>query len=166
MNNDMVMLFRRLTLGVYIIGVAHGAQRDAFTASAIMQASYDPLMLALAINPEHASYALLRAGRTFSVAVLEQQQLELARRFGTTAPGSADKMHSVAWRIGKRGAPIVDSALAFFDCAVQAEMPAGDHRIVLGQVIDGAILMPEGKPLVYSATGNLDQSASLYPDRF
>jgi flavin reductase (DIM6/NTAB) family NADH-FMN oxidoreductase RutF len=166
MNSDIVALFHRLTLGVYIIGVAHGAQRDAFTASSVMQASYDPLLLALAINPEHASYALLHAGRSFSVAVLGQQQLELARRFGTTAPGVADKMHGVTWRTGKRGAPILDAALAFFDCAVQAEMPAGDHCIVLGQVLDGAVLMPEGTPLGYAATGNLDQSASLYPDKF
>jgi flavin reductase (DIM6/NTAB) family NADH-FMN oxidoreductase RutF len=151
---------------VYIVGVAHHARRDAFTASAVMQASYNPLILALAINPEHASYALLCAGQTFAVSVLEQRQMHLARRFGTSMPEAADKMDRVAWRYGRRGAPILNDGLAFFECALHADIPAGDHRIVLGQVIDGALLSPAGVPLSYAETRNLDHSAELYPASF
>jgi hypothetical protein len=49
---------------------------------------------------------------------------------------------------------------------VRAESAAGDHRLVLGAVIDGALLRPEAPPLVYSDTGNLDGSAALFPDRY
>jgi flavin reductase (DIM6/NTAB) family NADH-FMN oxidoreductase RutF len=163
---DMVALFRQLTLGVYIVGVADGARRDAFTASAVMQASYNPLILSLAINPEHASYALLCAGKTFAVSVLEQTQMQLARRFGSSGPEAADKMDSVVWRYGRRGAPILRDGLGFFECALRADVPAGDHRVVLGQVIDGAVLWPAGVPLAYADTRNLDHSAELYPASF
>jgi flavin reductase (DIM6/NTAB) family NADH-FMN oxidoreductase RutF len=47
-----VDLFRRLTNGVYIVGVAHGAARNAFTAAWITQVSFDPLLIALSVNPE------------------------------------------------------------------------------------------------------------------
>jgi flavin reductase (DIM6/NTAB) family NADH-FMN oxidoreductase RutF len=163
---DMVALFRQLTLGVYIVGVAHHSRRDAFTASALMQASYNPLILALAINPGHVSYPLLRAGQTFAVSVLEQTQMPLARRFGTSTPETADKMEGVAWRYGCRGAPILQDGLAFFECALCADIPAGDHRLVLGRVIDGAKLWPAGVPLAYADTHNLDRSAELYPASF
>jgi flavin reductase (DIM6/NTAB) family NADH-FMN oxidoreductase RutF len=164
-NQDVVSLFRHLTLGVYVIGVAHGAERDAFTAAAVMQTSYQPLILAIAINPEHASYPILRRARSFAISVLGQNQMLLAQRFGTTATPGADKMQGVAWRTARLGAPILSEALAFFECAVKAEMPAGDHRIVLGQVLDGAILN-SGTPMKYADTHNLDHSAALYPATF
>lgn len=164
-NASVVALFRRLTLGVYIIGVAAGSERDAFTASSVMQASYNPLVLCLAVNPEHAAYRLLRAGRSFTVSLLERGQLELARRFGTPAY-AMDKMEGVVWRLGCRGAPILDAALGYFDCAVDTDIPAGDHRIVLGRVIDGKVLRPTGLPLPYADTNNMDNSAALFPASF
>jgi flavin reductase (DIM6/NTAB) family NADH-FMN oxidoreductase RutF len=166
MNQDIVALFRQLTLGVYVIGVADGSRRDAFTASSVMQASYQPLLLAIAINPEHASYALLHSAGTFAVSVLGRDQMQYARRFGTESAHQEDKMTGVRWRAGRLGAPILETALGFFDCAVEAQMPAGDHRIVLGRVIDGAVLVAHGSPLAYADTNNLDHSAALYPQSF
>jgi flavin reductase (DIM6/NTAB) family NADH-FMN oxidoreductase RutF len=73
----------RLSLaGVYVVGVAHGEVRNAFTAAWVMQVSFDPLLLALGINPHHSSYRLLNEGRAFSVNVLKKGQLDLAEHFG------------------------------------------------------------------------------------
>ncbi|MGA2365499.1 MAG: flavin reductase family protein [Steroidobacteraceae bacterium] len=165
MSADIVALFRRITLGVYIIGVAHETKQDAFTAAAVIQASYDPLLLALAINPKHASYRLLHAGGYFTVSVLAHNQLGLARRFGASVQDDPDKMLSVSWRRGHGGTPILADALGFFDCSVRAEHAAGDHRIVLGEVTDGAILVPAASPLLYADTDDMDGSAALYPSR-
>ena len=41
----------------------HGEARNAFTAAWVMQVSFDPLLLALSINPHHSSYRLLKEGR-------------------------------------------------------------------------------------------------------
>ena len=60
------------------MGVAHGDQRDAFTAAWVTQVSFDPLLLALSINPSHASFPILVAAGAFVVSVLGQGQLELA----------------------------------------------------------------------------------------
>src|ERR1017187_4314471 len=57
--------------------------------------------------------------------------------------------------------PILGEGLAFFQCAVQADIPAGDHRIVLGQGVHGALLRPTGTPLPYADTHKLDNSAAL-----
>ena len=55
MSGSIAALFRRLTQGVYVVGVASGETRDAFTAAWVMQVSYDPLLLALSINANHSS---------------------------------------------------------------------------------------------------------------
>ncbi|MEO8090478.1 MAG: flavin reductase family protein [Gemmatimonadales bacterium] len=161
--NEVVELFRRLTQGVYIVGVSDGEDRDAFTAAWVMQVSFDPLLLALSINPEHASYPLLHAGRGFTVNVLKQGQLDLARRFGTRSGRDEDKLAGVPWRPGRTGAPILEDALAYFECELSGEMGAGDHELTLGRVTGGRVLDPAGSPLVYAATGDMDGSSALYP---
>jgi flavin reductase (DIM6/NTAB) family NADH-FMN oxidoreductase RutF len=164
--NEVTTLFRRLTYGVYVVGVADGDERDAFTAAWVMQTSFDPLLLALSINPEHASFPLLQAGGGFTVNVLKQNQQDLARRFGTRSGRDEDKLAGIRWRPGRTGAPILDDALAYFDCELSGEMGAGDHDLTLGRVIDGRVLDPDAAPLLYSDTGDMDGSSAIYPRNF
>src|SRR4029453_6193951 len=85
MSGPIAALFKRLTQGVYVVGVVHGEVRNAFTAAWVMQVSFDPLLLALSINPRHSSYGLLKAGRAFRVNVLKKDQLDLAEHYGQPA---------------------------------------------------------------------------------
>lgn len=55
MSSSMADLFRRLTQGVYVVGVSAGDARNAFTAAWVMQASFDPLLLALSIGARQSS---------------------------------------------------------------------------------------------------------------
>ncbi|MET0218715.1 MAG: flavin reductase, partial [Burkholderiales bacterium] len=48
---SLPQLLTRITTGVYVIGVAHGEKRNAFTAAWITQVSYSPPLIALSINP-------------------------------------------------------------------------------------------------------------------
>jgi len=165
-SDETAALFRQLTLGVHVVGVAHGEQRDAFTAAWIMQVSFEPLLLALSINPQHASYPLLRRAQAFTVTVLKQGQLEIARHFGTQSGLDVDKLAVMPWRPGRSGAPVLQNGLAYFDCEVTATVGAGDHELVLGRVVDGRILDPGAAPLVYAETGDMDGSSGLYPAAF
>lgn len=163
--NEIAVLFRRLTYGVYVVGVADGDERDAFTAAWVMQVSFDPVLLALSINPEHASYRLLHAGGGFTVNVLKQDQQDFARRFGTRSGRDEDKLAGIHWRPGRAGRPILEDALAYFDCELAGHAPAGDHEMVLGRVTDGKVLDRNAIPLSYADTGDMDGSSTLYPGR-
>ena len=164
MADEVVTLFRQITAGVYVIGVAQQERRNAFTAAWVMQISFKPLLLALSINPEHSSYSLLREGRVFSVNVLRRGQIELAQHFGTRS--ETDKLRGSAWHTGLTGAPILKEALAYFDCKLVDTHPAGDHVLAIGQVLDGALLAPDAIPMSYAETGDLDGSSELYPAGF
>ncbi len=166
MSDPPLEVFRRLTNGVYVVGVAHGDQRDAFTAAWVTQVSFDPLLLALSINPSHASFPILVAAGAFVVSVLGQGQLELARHFGTQSGWVVDKLAGQRWQASSSGAPVLSDGLAYLECRVAGRYPAGDHELVLGQVTGGRVLAPDGSPMRYAETGNLDGSAALYPSTF
>jgi flavin reductase (DIM6/NTAB) family NADH-FMN oxidoreductase RutF len=164
--NEISELFHRLVGGVYVIGVASADRHNAFTAAWVMQTSFDPLLLALSINPDNASYELLHQGGGFTVNVLKQGQLELAKRFGTRSGRDGDKLAGIRWRPGRTGAPILEESLAYFECELADRMRAGDHELVLGRAIDGRILDRKASPLTYAETSDMDGSEALYPDRF
>jgi flavin reductase (DIM6/NTAB) family NADH-FMN oxidoreductase RutF len=163
--NEIATLFRRLSYGVYVVGVADGDKRNAFTAAWVMQTSFDPLLLALSINPDNASHPLLHAGGGFTVNVLKQGQQDLATRFGTRSGRDEDKLARILWHSGRTGAPILEDALAYFDCELSGQLKAGDHELVLGRVVDGRILDPKAVPLSYADTGDMDGSSALYPKK-
>ena len=161
---DLADLFRRLSTGVYVIGVAGGGRRNAFTAAWITQVSFDPLLVALSVNPEHASWPLLVEGGGFVVNVLGRDQLRHAERFGLRSGRDEDKLAGVEWRPAPSGAPILADAIAWLDCRLHARHPAGDHEIVLARPVAGEILQADAAPLLYRDTGDLDGSRELYPD--
>jgi len=164
--NEIAELFRRLTHGVYVVGVANHERRDAFTAAWVMQAAFEPLSLVLSINRENASYPIMTASGAFTVNVVKQGQLELARRFGTQSGRERDKLAGVRWKPGHGGAPILDDALAYFECELTGSVTAGDHDVVIGRVVNGRILDPNATPMSYAETGDMDGSSALYPARF
>ena len=164
-STNICALFRRLTHGVYVIGVAHGSRRDGFTAAWVVQASFDPLLLAVSVNPKNASHALLRASGSFTVNVLKRGALDVARHFGTRSGRDGDKLAGVSWHPAASGAPVLDDALAYFDCRLTGSLPAGDHELVLGRVVGGAILDADAEPMTYVETADMDGSSALYPER-
>jgi flavin reductase (DIM6/NTAB) family NADH-FMN oxidoreductase RutF len=152
-------LFKQLSHGVYVIAVSDGVHHNAFTAAWVMQVSFDPPLLAISINPEHYSYSLLQEGGVCTVNVLGQDQARIAEHFGRS--NIKDKMAGFDWQQGLSTAPVLADSLAYFDCQVSHDIEAGDHRIVVCNVIAGAILN-QGNPLLYQQTGNMDGSSELY----
>ncbi len=148
-----------LTHGVYVVGVAEGEQANAFTAAWVMQVSFSPVLLALSINPKHYSYQLLKQGKVCSINVLSQQQMAMAAHFGQ--PGLEDKMSLGTWEVALSGAPILQESLAYFDCKVSHEVTAGDHQVVICEVIK-ARQLKAGVAMHYSDTGSMDNSSELY----
>jgi flavin reductase (DIM6/NTAB) family NADH-FMN oxidoreductase RutF len=164
-SNPVKRLFMTLTQGVYVVGVADGEARNAFTASSVMQISLAPPMLALAVNPGNASYPLLVAGGIFGVSVLQDDQRALADLFGNHSARDENKLAAVAWHLSPEGAPVLDEGLSYFDCRVISKHPAGDHVVILAEVVGGDFLKKHGRPLRYDELGNLDGSADLLPER-
>jgi 3-hydroxy-9,10-secoandrosta-1,3,5(10)-triene-9,17-dione monooxygenase reductase component len=47
------------------------------------------------------------------------------------------------------GAPILREAFAYLDCRIRTMIDAGDHRLILAEVLAGAVRQP-GEPMTYT----------------
>ncbi|TXK93691.1 flavin reductase [Methylococcaceae bacterium HT1] len=160
MNNgrDRAVL-QQITQGVYVVGVADGEKTHAFTAAWVMQVSFSPVLLAISINPEHHSYQLLKKGGVCSINVLSRDQSNIAAHYGQS--GIKDKMSVGTWAAAITGAPVLQESLAYFDCKVSHEVSAGDHQLVVCEVLE-ARKINVGDAMLYSDTGDMDNSEKLY----
>jgi flavin reductase (DIM6/NTAB) family NADH-FMN oxidoreductase RutF len=165
MSGNLIPLFATLTHGIYVVGVAADEQSNAFTAAWVMQTSFRPPILALSINPLHSSYALLKEGGFFTVNVLKKGQKVLATHFAKRIIDE-EKLTSVEWYEAKYGAPIIDSAMAWFECELVGEIQSGDHMLVLGRVIAGELLDENATPMDYHEMEGTDATMALLPDHF
>lgn len=159
MSKNLANVCKYLTHGVYVIAVKDEALEHAFTAAWVMQVSFDPPLLAFSINPQHYSYQVLKGGGRCSINVLAKAQMPVAAHFGD--PSIHDKMAGYSWQPAQSGVPVLTEALAYFDCVVSHSTPAGDHEIVICQVLDADLLNP-GVPMRYTDTGNMDGGDDLY----
>jgi flavin reductase (DIM6/NTAB) family NADH-FMN oxidoreductase RutF len=75
-------------------------------------------------------------------------------------------MTATDWTTGRTGIPLLRGAIAWFECELESETPAGDHVLVLARVIDGQLLDRNSEPMLYRETGALDKSAALFPKTF
>lgn len=157
-------VFRRLTNGVYVVTATDGGTAGGFTAAWVTQVAFEPLLLAVSINPGNATWPLIQQSGRFVVNVLSTGQLELARRFGTASTRDGDKFAGVATAPGD--VLRLSACAAWLDCRVEHQAAAGDHILVVARVVGGGVSDADAAPLRYAETGNMDGSALLYANEF
>lgn len=135
--------------GVTIITALADSAPLGFTCQTFTSLSLDPPLISFAISRKSGSRPrILDAGR-FCVNILAFDQPGLCTRFATRG---VDRFEGVSWWHSPGGSPILDGVLAWVDCTVEAEYPAGDHTIVIGRVEDLEHLR-DAAPLVYHRGG-------------
>jgi flavin reductase (DIM6/NTAB) family NADH-FMN oxidoreductase RutF len=165
MTDAVADFMQTISTGVYVIGVSDIDRTNAFTASSVVPVSFNPVMVAICVGVDHSSRPVLHAGKAFTINVLKRGQMDLAGHFGTVSGRYADKLAGIRWRPGLKGAPILLDSLAYIECELATAVPAGDHELVVGKVIDGGVLACGEQPLLYRDTHNLDGARNLYPSQ-
>ncbi len=138
--------------GLYAIGVRRGDELNAFTANWVMQTSFEPPMVAVAVENDGASIGMMRESRVFSVNVFDADQRREAGRLARPYSRAPEKIDELGHREGATGAPVLTDALGYVECRIVAEVETGDHTLVVGEVVDAGVFH-EGEPLTIQAAG-------------
>jgi flavin reductase (DIM6/NTAB) family NADH-FMN oxidoreductase RutF len=140
----------RRAFGAFATGVTITTTRTrdgapvGFTANSFTSVSLDPPLVLVCLAGSASSYPHFEAAEGFAVNILSAAQRGLSTAFATRG---ADKFAGVAWSEQATGAPVLDGAAAWFDCRMHEIVPAGDHAILIGRVVDFSAT--ESAPLGY-----------------
>jgi flavin reductase (DIM6/NTAB) family NADH-FMN oxidoreductase RutF len=115
-----------------------------FTVSSLTAVSTRPPMVSICVDQESKRIAQLREQRQFCINVLARTQADLAQRFAT--PG-VERFAEIPWREGSFGAPVIPDTMGAFFCEFKNAIAAGDHQLVVAEVLD--LQLNGGEPLIY-----------------
>ena len=143
----------REALGHFATGlvVATGSGEEGpvgFTCQSFASVSLDPPLVQFCPSKASRTWPKLRRAEVIGLSILGEHQEAVARSFSQSG---ADKFAGVGWALSSRGAPILEGALGWLEVEVVAVHDAGDHEIVLAQVLD--LGTNPGTPLVFYRGG-------------
>ncbi|MFJ3234991.1 flavin reductase family protein [Streptomyces sp. NPDC086787] len=138
--------FRRHAAGVAVITARGDGGPVGFTATSLTSVSAEPPLLSFGIGTTASSWPAIATADHVGVHVLGEHQSELAATFARS--GANRFGPPTGWRDGPEGVPVLDDVLVWLVCRIVGRIPAGDHRIVLAEVVLGDPA-GDGRPLLY-----------------
>jgi len=134
---------------VHLIATDGAAGPAGMTVTALASISDQPPTLLVCVNRHSPSTRRFIENGVFSVNALGFSDLALADIFaGRTGEHFEQKFSHGLWRPGKTGAPLLESALASFDCRLIEVKDVATHHVFFGAV-EAVSHRKEGASLLY-----------------
>ena len=139
---------RRFASGLTVVTVANGAELHGMTASSFAAVSLQPPLVLVSLEKGSRTRELVLEVGSFGVNVLAEGQEAVARGFSRSGhkPFEETEHH-----FGRTGVPLLGGALAWLECHVDRTIDAGDHDVVIADVL--ATEAHNGRPLLYFNRG-------------
>ena len=129
--------------GVTVVCAEHDGRQAGMTLNAFTSVSLDPLLVLVSLGHGSRTLAAVRGSGRLAISVLHREQQEVAIAFAARGgPFPAGHVEE-----SPDGYLVVAGAAATHHCIVRQIIPAGDHDLVLGEVV--GMRHHGGDPLVF-----------------
>lgn len=145
-------ILRKIPHGLYVCGVQDGEDVNGFTASWVMQASFQPPLVVNCVRQDSRSHAMIQSSQVFALSVLDANQKDLAQKFFKPQRRVDNKFEDVEFYLGETGCPIISDSLGYVECRVVGMVEHGDHTVFVGEVVAAGVHR-DGEPLLLESTG-------------
>lgn len=146
---NKVDTFKKI-MGEYPTGVTIVTTMNAqgipvgLTVNSFASVSLDPLIVLWSIDKKVSSLSAFMEAEKFVVHTLATDQIDACWAF---AGKEADRFSKVNWKVSENGLPVITDSLGILECKTIQQIDAGDHIILLGEVIE--IKKEDKNPLLY-----------------
>lgn len=131
--------------GVTVVTARHGHRLAGIAVNSFAAVSLSPPLVLWSIRRESTNlHTFLQAGH-YAVSVLAEDQADVSQLFGS---GHPERFQQTRWHPGLYGSPLIENAIAHFECRLLQAHEGGDHLILIGQVERYARY--DGAPLLFS----------------
>lgn len=146
-QRDLRHAFGSFATGVTVITTQSAAGPVGVTANSFSSVSLDPALALWCIDKASDRLDVFTQAERYAIHVLSDQQESLSNGFAR----DAGFFEHTDWHPGADGVPALPGALARFDCRLTATHDAGDHVILVGEILEVETL--PGLPLLFAAGG-------------
>src|SRR5262245_36115085 len=134
--------------GVAVLATDGSAGRAGVTVSTLCSLSLEPPSVIACVHRDSRALGRIMSNKLFAANVLAEDQREIAEIFAEPNLGFEIRFALGAWQTLSTGAPVLEGAIASFDCRLASTFDFGSHRILIGEVVE--LAARQTTPLVYS----------------
>jgi flavin reductase (DIM6/NTAB) family NADH-FMN oxidoreductase RutF len=138
----------RIPSGLFVLTARGGGQETGMLASWVQQCSFDPPQVSAAVRKGRDVLDWLSDGAAFVVNVIPENGKALVAHFGKGFGPGEPAFEGLEVRRGGETPPVLLASHAYLECRVAGRFDAGDHVLVIGRVVAGAVLH-HGGPIVH-----------------
>lgn len=137
--------FGHFPSGVIAVAAQTGGVRLGMAASSFVPVSLDPPLVSFCVQNTSATWPELAKLPAIGISVLGEEHGEAARWL---AAKSGDRFAGLETEVSAAGALFVKGTCLWLETAVERQIPAGDHTVVLLRII-GISVFGEVSPIVF-----------------
>jgi flavin reductase (DIM6/NTAB) family NADH-FMN oxidoreductase RutF len=144
----------RFATGVTVVTCVQEGFDHAMTANSFTSVSLDPPLVLVCVENDSRFHEAVTAAGSWNVSVLDEHQKGRASWFATRGRPLVGQFDTTPTRRSAvTGALLLEDSLVTLECRTTAIHPAGDHDIVVGEVLEMAMQDEDGRPLLWFARG-------------
>lgn len=123
--------FARFATGVTVVTADSDSGPVAITANSFTSVSLDPPLVLWCLGLDSNRYDAFSDAEHFAIHVLSAEQRDLCDLFAKDGDALAEKSHAR----NPQNVPVLDNCLARFDCVRRDVYRAGDHAVIVAEVM-------------------------------
>ncbi|MBW1602476.1 flavin reductase family protein [Streptomyces sp. JJ66] len=140
----------RFPTGVTLLTQGSGPDTAIITLNSLTSVSLDPLLLSVSVKADGRMRPRVERHGSFAVSVLAAWHRELGGEFARPdRPEGEAAMLRCGAVTGATGNAVIPDAVSAFECHLRAVHPAGDHAVLIGEVVAVHGGSPGAAPLVF-----------------
>ncbi|MFC4554102.1 flavin reductase family protein [Georgenia faecalis] len=131
---------QRLPSGVTVVSLRQGATDYAMTATAVASVSLRPPMVLFCVHTDARVREVLDEVDTWAISLLDAGAGVAAERLASPGRPALGQLLGIAHHRGAAsGAALLDAAQGWVECRTAWVKNAGDHDVVVGEVLDAQL---------------------------
>lgn len=150
-------VFREFVTGITVVTtppIGDPGTRHAMTANAFCSISLDPVLVMVSVAHTARFHGAITAAEGWAVSIMASDQEPVAAHFARSGRELASQFDGIEHEIGENtGAPLLRGSRAWLECRTHDLVRAGDHTLVLGEVLAAGVNPAPGQPLTYHRGG-------------
>jgi flavin reductase (DIM6/NTAB) family NADH-FMN oxidoreductase RutF len=140
----------RFATGVTVVTAVLDGEQHAMTCNSFTSVSLEPVLVLFCAEKVARFHDVVLEAGAWAVSVLAAHQEQVSRHFALRGRELEGQFDELPHEIGPiTGAAVLSGAIATLECRTVSTTDAGDHTVVIGEVIGLGVPDPVSDPLLY-----------------
>lgn len=139
MDSDLREVMRYFATGVCLLSTyvdePGGRRHDAITVNSLTSVSLEPPLVSVCVRKESTLLADVLASGVWALSILDVGADDIARTFAQDKSTRAAALEAMSTSPGEHTGALVVDSLGWLECSLREPIDAGDHVILLGDVL-------------------------------